>query len=113
MFNEPSLKALKHLPRLGINAETPLDKIVIHGHFFLGSCDWYVAEFDGQDTFWGFVNLGSPQNAEWGPFPLSELRDLRVNVPVRTKAVIGHLPLEVEWDEHWRARPFSEIGWEA
>ena len=93
-----------------------MEEIVIHAHFFVASCDRWAAEFDGKDTFWGFVNLGDPQNAEWGPFLLSELRDLRFQMPVHdgyTKVILGHLPVQVEWDEHWRPKPFGEIRWEA
>jgi len=115
MFNEPSKEVLNRLPRYGANEQISQEKIVIHGHFFIGGCDWYVAEFDGEDTFWGFVNLNCPQNAEWGPFLLSELRELRLSVPVHEGCVqryIGHLPVEVEWDAYWKPKPFAEIRWE-
>jgi hypothetical protein len=115
MFNEPSKKVLSQLPDYGTNNNTSLDDVVIYGHFFVGGCDWYVAEFDGEDTFWGFVNLNCPQNAEWGPFLLSELRNFRLWRPVvneRTRAVLGHLPVEVEWDKYWQTKPFGQIGWE-
>lgn len=114
MWNEPSLEVLKRLPRLRANENTPLEKIVIRAHFFVGSCDWYAAEFDGEDTFWGFVNLGDPQNAEWGYFSLSELREVSVRTPMvngPTGECLGQVPIEVEWDEYWRPKPFAEIGW--
>jgi hypothetical protein len=116
MFNEPPREVLERLPRLYANETVPLDEVVIHQHFFFGGCDWYVAEFDGEDTFFGFVNLNCPQNAEWGYFRLSELRDLRFRVPLcdsHTKATLGHVPIEVEWDEHWEPKRFSEVRWEA
>ena len=28
-------------------------------HFFIGGCDWYVAEYDGDDLFWGYVILNN------------------------------------------------------
>ena len=95
-----------------MNQNTPLEDIVIHGHFFIGSFDWYVAEFDGKDTFWGFVNLGDPLNAEWGPFLLSELRELRMPVPIifkGDKERTGKIHIEVDWDKYWTTRKFSEI----
>lgn len=36
-------------------------------HFFIGGSDWYVVEFDGDDTFLGYVVLnGDLECAEWG-----------------------------------------------
>ena len=67
-------------------------------HFFIGGCDWYVAEFDGKDTFFGFVNLNDPQNAEWGYFTLSELDAINIE------------GIEVDRDLHWRQKKFAEIG---
>ena len=72
-----------------------------------------MAEYDGQDTFFGFVNLNDPPNAEWGPFRLSELRELRISVPLldgQTREQLARLPIEVEWDEHWQLCPFRKIA---
>ena len=33
-------------------------------HFFIGGCDWYITEHDGDDLFWGYAILGDP---EMGP----------------------------------------------
>ncbi len=52
----------------------------IHMHFFLGGCDWYVAEYDKESqNFFGFVILNNDYlNAEWGYFNFSELCELKV-----------------------------------
>lgn len=72
------------------------DKI-IHMHFFIGGCSWYIAEFDGKDTFFGFVNLNDPVNVEWGYFTLSELDEINLN------------GVEVARDMYWHVKKFSEI----
>jgi hypothetical protein len=57
----------------------PLAGKIIHLHFFIGSCDWYIAELD-DDSWIGFsyVNLGDPQNAEWGYVDLAELEAINI-----------------------------------
>jgi hypothetical protein len=68
-------------------------------HFFIASCDWYIAEYDRQDLFWGFVILNKDYlNAEWGYSSLSELKSLDL------------LGLEVDRDLHWRIRPAREVN---
>ena len=77
----------------------PLDEKIIHLHFFIGACDWYVAELD--DDKWeafGYANLGDPQNAEWGYFSLPEL-----------EAVVVGPGFVVERDLDWTPRPFSAV----
>jgi len=56
---------------------------------------WYVAEYDGSDTFFGYV-IG--QSQEWGYFTLSELSSLNRN----------GLPL-VERDKYFKPKKFNSI----
>ena len=56
---------------------------------------WYGIEFDGTDTFFGFV-VG--HEAELGYFSLSELQSLR-----------GPMGLGIERDMYFRAQPLSKI----
>jgi hypothetical protein len=43
-------------------------------HYFAGSTDIYVTEWDGKDTFFGYTILnGDTQNAEWGYSSLSDI----------------------------------------
>jgi hypothetical protein len=112
VLNEPPPEALSHFPPLYATQTTEPEETVIHAHFFIGSCDWYAAEFDGEDTFFGFVNLGDPDMAEWGYFSLTELKSVRVKVPVyngATGVCIGGMLAFVEWDEYWKPRPFAAI----
>ncbi len=58
----------------------PLQEKLIHLHFFIGGSDWYVAEFDGDDTFFGYVVLNSDFDcAEWGYISFAELQEIRVD----------------------------------
>lgn len=79
MWNEPSQERLDAIPRLYDTENIPTETKLIHLHFFIGGCDWYVAEFDGDDLFFGYAILNSDyRNAEWGYFSLSELRGIRL-----------------------------------
>ena len=80
MWNEPSQKQLAEIPKLYETEKVPLREKLIYLHFFIGNCDWYIAEFDGQDIFWGFSILNQDyQNAEWGYISFAELRFININ----------------------------------
>ena len=99
MWNEPTEKQLAELPGLYATEEVALKDKELLMHFFLGSNDWYVCEFDGQDIFFGYVILnGDIEMAEWGYFSLSELKPLRVPPGI-----------EVDRDLHWKPKQAGEI----
>ena len=101
MWNEPSKERLDKIPRLYETEKVSIDEKLIHLHFFIGSFDWYVAEYDGDDTFWGYAILnGDLQNAEWGYFSFAELRDIRVK---------GGFEIDCELEKCWRVKMFREI----
>ena len=80
MWNPPDSIALSQIPRLYQTEDISLSEKIIYLHFFLGSCDWYIAEFDGQDLLWGFAILGGDtMNAEWGYISLKELHEISIN----------------------------------
>lgn len=114
MLNPPPQKILDPIPRIYETSDIPLEAKIIHVHFFCGSADWYAVEYDGDD-FFGFVNLGDDDMAEWGYFSFNELKEICVpGLPVvenGTGVLWGRLPLTVEWDECWKPRPFGEIQW--
>lgn len=67
MWNQPTKEQLAKIPRLYETEGIPLKDKLIYHHFFIGGCDWYVAEYDGEDLFWGYVILnGDLEMAEWG-----------------------------------------------
>jgi hypothetical protein len=99
MWNKPTKNQLQKIPPIYDTAVTPAAEKVIHMHFFIGGCDWYVAEFDGEDSFFGFVILHNDEiNAEWGYFSLSELMTTRINPG-----------LEIDREVNWKPVPAGEI----
>lgn len=99
MWNQPTAERLANIPDLYETESIPLKDKLIHCHFFLGNSDWYVAEFNGSDTFFGFVILnGNCTHAEWGYFTLRKLDQIYVR---------GYG--EVEFDEWWQVRSASQV----
>ena len=110
MWNEPSEARLASIPRLYETEPLDLQDKLIHLHFFIGGCDWYIAEFDGEDIFLGFAVLDNDfMNAEWGYVSFSELKSINLN----------GLEIDCEKEEFWRIRRAAEVatiklacGWE-
>jgi hypothetical protein len=101
MWNTPTHRRLAQIPKLYETDEVSIEKKIIYLHFFIAGCDWYVAEFDDKDTFFGFVILnGDMLNAEWGNFSLSELERIKV---------IGWMEVDCELEAHWKIRPASQV----
>lgn len=98
MWNEPSPELLASIPPFYASEKTALVNKLIYLHFYVGECNWYVAEYNGKDTFFGYAHLGDPQSAEWGYFSFQELREIRVNNV-----------LEVDYDPHWTPKPTRKI----
>ena len=100
MWNAPDNERLAKIPRLYETEETPLMDKEIHLHFFLGGSDWYIAEYDGQDLFWGFACLNRDlQNAEWGYVSFSELKSIKV----------CGMEIDCELQEFWKIKKAREI----
>ena len=101
MWNVPSKERLDRIPRLYATEGIPLGEKTIHLHFFLGGCDWYIAEYDGEDLFWGYAILNADyQNAEWGYISFQELKDLKVAMGIE---------VDCEREEFWRQKKAREI----
>jgi len=98
MWNEPTEKDLVALPRIYETESIACDEKIIHMHFFIGACDWYVAEYDGEDKFFGYAILnGDLDCAEWGYFSLEELKSINVK------------GFEIDRDLYWKTRSFAEV----
>jgi len=69
----------------------------VHAKYFTPDADWtwYVLEFDGEDTFFGYVD---GLEAEFGYFSLSELKEVK-----------GPLGLGIERDLYWKEKKLSEV----
>jgi len=98
MWSEPSKEELAKIPKLYAQEGTHTRSKKVYLHFFVGNCDWYITEFDGEDIFFGFTDLGDPENAEWGYISFKELRDLKVSW------------LEVDTDKHWQVKKVKEVS---
>ena len=74
---------------------------VVQVKFFnpCGRGTWYAVEFDGDDTFFGYVvsNLGADCD-EWGYFSLTELAQVR-----------GPFGIGIERDRHFRPGPVPQL----
>ena len=99
MWNVPTREELDRIPRLYQTEDIPLKDKLIYLHFFIGSCDWFIAEYDGEDLFWGYAILnGDHMNAEWGYISFTEMKEVKIR---------GWL--EIDRDINWQIRKASEI----
>lgn len=98
MWNKPTQKQLSKIPALNETEHIDQKDKIIHMHLFIAGCDWYIAEFDGEDIFFGFAILNCDyENAEWGYSSLSELAEINIK------------GLQVDRDKHWGPTKVSEI----
>ena len=100
MWNTPTPERLNKIPKLYETEGVPLKDKLIHLHFFMGGCDWYIAEYDGEDLFFGYAILnGDIVNAEWGYISFSELKALKY----------GIAEVDCALEEYWEVLPAREI----
>ncbi|MCE5249404.1 DUF2958 domain-containing protein [bacterium] len=70
----------------------------MHLHFFIGACDWFITEYDGDDLFFGFAILNSDyEMAEWGYISFAELKSIRIH------------GLEIDCEMNWTPKPARDI----
>lgn len=101
MWNEPSQERLARIPGLYETEHVPIQDKIVHLHFFIGGCEWFVTEFDGNDLFFGYAVLnGDYLNAEWGYFSFSELKAVKV----------GFLEVDCETEDAWQVRRAEEVS---
>jgi len=80
MWNTPDRELLDKIPRLYETENVPIEEKLIYLHFFIGGCDWYIAEYDGENLFFGFAILNSDfEMAEWGYISFAELKSIYVH----------------------------------
>lgn len=101
MWNIPTKERLAKIPKLYETENVPLKDKEIHLHFFIGGCDWFVCEYDGDDRFFGFAILNNDyQMAEWGYVRFSELKEINVE---------GWLEVDCELEDIWQVKRAIEI----
>jgi hypothetical protein len=103
MWNTPTKKELSKIPDFYETENVPLKDKLIYLHFFIGSSDWYIAEYNKeQDLFWGFAILnGDHDCAEWGYISFIEMKQIKIG-PVG-------LEIDCERGNGWKLRKASEI----
>ena len=100
MWNEPTKERLSQIPKLYETEHISLKEKVIHLHFFIAGCDWYLVEYDGADTFFGYAILHNDyQMAEWGYISFTELKEIN----------IGGIEIDCELPEHFPPQKASNI----
>jgi len=68
----PPLVALRKIPAMYATENIPEADKIVHLHFFTGSADWYVIEYDPDSGMaFGYADLG--YGGEWGNIWLPEL----------------------------------------
>jgi hypothetical protein len=101
MWNLPSSKRLKKIPGLYQTEAIAFEDKLIYLHFFIANSNWYVAEYDGGDIFFGYAILNNDiDNAEWGYISFKELRELKV---------MGWLEVDCDLEKSWPVRKASQI----
>jgi Protein of unknown function (DUF2958) len=93
MSTDPGTGRPVQLPGLYATQEQSPAEKVLHAHYFVGGCDWWIAEYDTDTGLaFGYACLGDADLAEWGYVDLCELEAV---------AVHGGLVV-VERDLSWR-----------
>lgn len=99
MWSAPSKAMLARVPGFYETEGKRLEDKVVHEHFFIFGCDWYVVEYDGDDRFFGYAILNEDYiMAEWGYFSRSELWGM-----------VTENGFEIDGDRHWKKRRAVEV----
>lgn len=96
----------RSLPALYSTEDIPTADKVIVVKFFnpYGAGTWYATEFDGEDSFFGYVTgLGSD---EWGYFSLSEMESCPAFIFGRSRKDIQG----IERDAFWKPKTLKEAA---
>ena len=98
MWTTPTEDQLSNIPRLYETENVPAEEKLIYLHFFISGCDWFIAEYDGDDLFFGFAILnGDYEMAEWGYISFAELKSINIH------------GIEIDCEIDWTIMKASEI----
>jgi hypothetical protein len=105
---QPPKAELAKIPRLYATEQVDTADQIVHLHYFVGACDWYITEID-PETFqaFGFANLGDDRCAEWGYIDLIELAVSTVATAIGPNGATFRQP--VERDLYFDPKPFGEV----
>jgi hypothetical protein len=78
MWNEPTKEQLAKLPKLYVTENVPLKDKPVYLHYFIGGCDWFISEYDGDDLFFSYAILGDSIFGEWGYISFEEPQSIKI-----------------------------------
>lgn len=86
-------------PDLYATEDVPAEEKIVHEHYFVGGCDWWIMETDKEtgDAFGFTVMNGNVADGELGYVHLPELEDLQSGIVI------------VERDLDWTPAPFGTV----
>jgi hypothetical protein len=102
MWNEPAPEQLARLPKLHETENVPPKDKQVYIHFFIGDCDWFIFEYNGEDLFFGYAIIGNPAFAEWGYISFEELKQFRVPLGIEVHCELFDSPLKASEIEEIR-----------
>lgn len=102
MWNEPTKEKLAKLPKLYETQNIPLKDKPIYLHCFIGRCDWFISEYDGEDLFFGYVILGDKTFGEWGYISFEELKRIKIRPCFEVDCEVFDPPLKASEIEEIR-----------
>lgn len=90
----------KKIPALYATEKLSDKEKMVVAKFFnpCGAGTWYIIEYDGDDTFFGYADLGDPDCAELGYISKSELESLRLP-----------FGMYIERDIAWTPKPLADV----
>ena len=100
MWNKPSTEELSKIQNLYSNQKDRIktSDVLIYLHFSILAIDWYIAEYDGEDTFFGATLINNDiESVKWGYFSFSELCSI----------YLFFVPVERDLD--WEIKKFGEL----
>ncbi len=107
----PRQADLAAIPALYSTEDLPLGDRIVWLHYFTGSADWWVVEFNpSTGQAFGYACLGDPDMAEWGTFHLPELEELYLAVVNTPEPQRLWPPVIVERDLWWDPKPVSQCN---
>ncbi|MFA4833648.1 MAG: DUF2958 domain-containing protein [Patescibacteria group bacterium] len=98
MLNPPTKDQLNQIPQLRETESIPDEEKMIYLHFFHGNCHWFIAEFDGENTFFGCaVSDDGSGKPNWRDIDFSDLKLICVD------------SLQVSCEPGWVVKKVSDI----
>ncbi len=107
----PPKKDRAKTPALYVTDGVAAGQKVVHAHYFVGGCDWWVMEADWTEgRVFGLACLGGDyESAELGYVSLPELEAAAIAQTVHAGNRTARVALLVERDIFWEPVPLAEV----